>query len=219
MPALDHLRSERRPPCRSLQKVWRPRLPCLPPNLPNFPDTKNAAAGGGTTKGHMTEIEQFVNSGLSAQRAVDALTRPVRKKINPPSEAENQAALADMMERQRRVQAMRRDACLAAMPALDRLAVVMQGRSGQPYKVRSLLYSLWNGKPASLVEIVSLDWEIRQDLLSVCLAFGYEGKSLSFFYDAIETAITKAGQWEWFLEEYQNVQLLVEYIAAAKEGK
>lgn len=113
---------------------------------------------------------------------------------------------------------MRRDACLVALPALDRLAIVLQGRSGQPYKLRSILFSLWNGKPTSLVEITGLDWEIRQDLAAVLLAYGYEERDAACFYDAIQSAITKAGQWGWFLEERRNVELLAEYVNAAKEA-
>jgi hypothetical protein len=92
-------------------------------------------------------------------------TAPVPLKRNIPTEEEKRKFLGEALQRHRRVNAMRRDACMVAMPALDRLAVVLQGRSGQPYKVRALLYS----------EIVGLDWEIRQDLVSVLLAFGYEG--------------------------------------------
>lgn len=113
--------------------------------------------------------------------------------------------------------AERGEAAVKALPALDRLARILQGRSGQPYKLRGLLYSLYNGKPFSLLEIVGLDWDIRQDLCLVLLAFGHEERNgVKFFYDAIKTAITKAGQWPWFIQEYENINALEEHIKAVK---
>jgi len=108
----------------------------------------------------------------------------------------------------------RNEADAKALPAMERLAEVLQGRSGQPYKLRSILWSLYNGKPASLVEVVCLDWAIRKDLVAVILAFG----SYSFFYQELKAAVTKAGQWNWFEEEWQNVKQLEEYVKAAKEA-
>jgi hypothetical protein len=120
------------------------------------------------------------------------------------------------IERERDIRQQRRQACLVALPAMDRLAEVLKDRSGQPYKLRSLLYSLWNGKPASLVEIVNFDWEIRQDLLLVLAAFGYEDHKVMFFYDALRMAIERAGQWKWFLEERKNIELLRQYVESAR---
>lgn len=88
----------------------------------------------------------------------------------------------------------------AAKPALERLVAVMRTRTGQAYKVRALLYSLWNGQPTSLIEVVTLDWEIRRDFGVVLLAFGFEdGKGTSFFYDDIKNAV--ADQFQWFISE------------------
>ena len=91
-----------------------------------------------------------------------------------------------------------------ALQALDRLALVLQHRSGQPYKLRALLYSLYNGKPASLIEVLGLDAEIRADLALVVEGFGFEDAKVKCFYDAMKAAITKAGQWEWFIAEHEN---------------
>ncbi len=124
--------------------------------------------------------------------------------------------VAKALQQQRDIALQRRQACLIALPAMQRLAEVLRGRSGQPYKLRALLYSLWNGKPASLVEIVGLDWEIRQDLLLVMAAFGYEDSKAGLFYIAIETAIRYAGQWTWFLEERKNIEQLREYVKSAE---
>jgi hypothetical protein len=108
------------------------------------------------------------------------------------------------------------EACMQAQAALERLAEVMKGRSGQPHKVRTLLYSMWNGKPAELNELLGLDWQIKKDLVAVMLAFGYEDSKVKFFYRAIETAIKNSGQWEWFLEERKNIRAMKEYIKAVK---
>lgn len=117
---------------------------------------------------------------------------------------------------QREIQLKRRRHCLLALPAMDRLAAILKYRSGQPYKLRGLLYSLWNGKPASLLELVSLDWQIREDFLQVAAAFGYEDQQHKFFYDHMRDAIERAGQWGWFLEERFNVQELEEYAKSAR---
>ena len=85
----------------------------------------------------------------------------------------------------------------SALVALQRLADVCRHKTGQSYKVRALLYSLWNGKPANLLEIVSLDWTIRKDLLAVMLAFGHD----DFFYDEIKGAFVNRGLFDWFIEE------------------
>ena len=78
------------------------------------------------------------------------------------------------------------------------LAIVLQGRSGQPYELRGLLYSLYNGQPSSLLEIVVFDWPIRKDLICVLSAFGHD----EFFYDEMKAALVKAGVWEWFIEAH-----------------
>lgn len=123
------------------------------------------------------------------------------------------------IEKERRNALERRQACLIALPAMERLAVVLKERSGQPYKLRALLYSLWNGKPASLVEIVCLDWELRKDLLMVLAAFGYEDDKAGFFYVALEKVVRAAGQWDWFLEERFNIGQLKEYVESAEREK
>lgn len=135
--------------------------------------------------------------------------------IVEPTEEENKAALDEFFADQRKMNAEKREAVKAAIPALERLCEVLKDRSGQPYKLRAILFSIWNGKPASLVEIVCLDWDIRKDLCAVLLAYGYdappqfegqpsEKSAPDFFYDEIRTAITKAGQWNWFLEAGQE---------------
>jgi hypothetical protein len=86
---------------------------------------------------------------------------------------------------------------IAAIPALYRLVKVCGNMSGQSFKLRSMLYSLWNGKPTSLVEIVNLDRCLREDLLSVMRAFG----SQDFFYEKISEAFRSAGLFEWFISE------------------
>lgn len=109
----------------------------------------------------------------------------------------------------------RRAAVAVARPALDRLCrKVLTQRSGQCYKVRALLYSLYNGQATSLIEILCLDWDIRMDLCAVFLAFGFEEnrhepgmegeeERPSFFYAEMKSAIVAVGQWDWFVEAHQ----------------
>ena len=103
-------------------------------------------------------------------------------------------AFSDAIERQRK-------AVDLAKPALDRLVkTVLTQRSGQCYKVRALLYSLWNGQETSLSEVCGLDYDLRSDLCCVLLAWGYGRGDWEFFYDALESRVRAAGQWNWFLE-------------------
>ena len=83
-----------------------------------------------------------------------------------------------------------------ANQGLLRLVDVMRHQTGQGYKLRGLLYSLWNGQPTSLLEIVTLDYELRKDLLAVLLVFGNN----RFFYDQLDAPIKAAGLFDWFCE-------------------
>lgn len=80
---------------------------------------------------------------------------------------------------------------------LARLVQVCSHKTGQGYKLRALLYSLWNGKPASLLDVVGLDSGLRLDLCMVIMGFGTPG----FFYDEIKSEFVKAGLFDWFVEE------------------
>ena len=68
--------------------------------------------------------------------------------------------------------------------------------------MRSLLFSLYNGRPTDLNDIVSLDWNLRSDLMIVMMAFGWESPSGhdSFFYNQLEYAIVEEVIWEWFTD-------------------
>ena len=90
----------------------------------------------------------------------------------------------------------------AAPEALERLATAMRPQSGGSYKLRSLLFSLYNGRPTDLNDIVSLDWNLRSDFMIVMMAFGWESPSGhdSFFYNQLEAAIVEEGIWEWFTD-------------------
>jgi len=137
-------------------------------------------------------------------------------KIHFPTKEENDAALQEFFARQKSVNAERVKAAVVALPALKRLCRVMCERSGQPYKVRALLYSLWNGKPVELNEVLGLDWELRKDVCQVILAFGFEESTVKFFYTAIENEIRAVRQWDWFLEERFNIRVLREYVQAVE---
>jgi len=84
----------------------------------------------------------------------------------------------------------------AAKSAMTRIALACKGgESGQTLKLRSLLFSLWNGQPTSLIEIISLDRCLREDLLSVLRVFGSE----EFFYEEVKLSFARVGLLDWFL--------------------
>ncbi len=87
-----------------------------------------------------------------------------------------------------------------ALEALRRLVAVCGAGSGQSCKVAMLLWSLYNGRPVSLLDLVGLDWAIRKDLGAVLLAWGYEGRSCSFFYEDLKRAFQAVGLWGWLLD-------------------
>lgn len=124
--------------------------------------------------------------------------------IHFPTEAEEKEAFARFIGTQKAIRAEHRAAALAALPALKRLVEAMLVRTGQSYKVRGLLFSLWNGKPAKLNDTLCLDWALKRDVCAVVLGFGYEGSASmaqpEFFYEAIKGEVQHAGLWNWFLE-------------------
>ena len=123
--------------------------------------------------------------------------------IHFPTEEEEQRKVQEALERMRKNRNEMREAARLGRSALCDLINALRENhvTGQPYKIRALLYSLWNGKPASLVEVVCLDHNLRQSLCQVIAGFGYEDAEVKFFYAAIQEAFTKAGLFEWFLEE------------------
>jgi hypothetical protein len=137
--------------------------------------------------------------------------------IHFPTEEENSAALKEFFERLKYTTEAHFKAAIEGAPALARLCDVMSHKTDQSYHVRALLYSLWNGKPASLVKIVNLDWQIRTDICAVIMGFGFECKNgFGFFYTAIQTAVESAGLWDWFLEERKNIRSMREYVKAVE---
>lgn len=107
----------------------------------------------------------------------------------------------ELLDKLSAIVARQRAAVDLARPALARIVGAMTHKTGQGYKLRCLLYSLWNGKPAPLIECVGLDHELREDFCAVILAWGYGRGEWEFFYDAMQKAIRDAGLWPWFLEE------------------
>jgi hypothetical protein len=122
----------------------------------------------------------------------------------------------DLIDELKARQAKHRAAVDRARPSLDRLIEVMRGRSGQSYKLRGLLFSMWNGKPYSVLECVGLDFELREDLGAVILAWGFGRGEWEFFYDAMKAAVSRAGLWEWFLEERHNIEQMRDYVNAVE---
>jgi len=118
-------------------------------------------------------------------------------EVTPEEEAQ---VLADFFQSQKEIRDERSAAVLEARPALERVVATFAQRTGQSYKLRGLLYSLWNGKPWSLSDLLSLDWSLKKDLLLVALAFGDD----AFFYPEIQGPIKSAGQWGFFIMEEAN---------------
>jgi hypothetical protein len=127
---------------------------------------------------------------------------PTKFEPYEPTDAERKAALGEFFGRINEVQKRRGGAAAEAITALPRLIAACAGKSGQGYKLRALLYSLWNGQPADLSDVLNLDYNLREDLCKVILAFGYEDRkgAGSFFYNEITNAFKSAGLYEWFLE-------------------
>jgi len=90
---------------------------------------------------------------------------------------------------------------IAAHAGLTQLVAGCAAKTGQSYKLRALLYSLWNGKPTALIEILALDRELREALLAVLRVFG--SKEVSF--ETVPDAFKAAGLSPWFLEEGENM--------------
>ncbi len=124
--------------------------------------------------------------------------------IRFPTEEENAAALQVFFTRQKALRAEHRAAAAAALPALRRLVEAMLVKTGQGYKLRGLLYSLWNGQPAPLNDTLCLGWELKRDVCAVVLGFGFDGSASQgapeFFYEAIKSEVKGAGLWTWFLQ-------------------
>lgn len=128
-------------------------------------------------------------SGGSAQSTDPALITAV--------EATDNAAMREFFAGLRKANAERLLAVESARPALERLVNVCGHGTGQGYKLRSLLFSLWNGKPADLSDTLLLDWPLKLDLAAVIVAFGHD----TFFYDEISAAFQSRGLLDWFIEE------------------
>lgn len=116
-----------------------------------------------------------------------------------PFEMDDEAALSAFVASARRVRNERRAAVDAAIPALDGLIRVMAAKTDQSLHVRALLYSLWNGQPTSLLDVVELDWDVRKQLCAVILGFGFEEPGRAFFYEAISEPVKEVGLWDWFV--------------------
>lgn len=137
------------------------------------------------------------------QVKINGHAQPARGPVlDIPTEEDRKAALDAFFGAVNRTIAEQRAAVAAAKPALARLCGAMRQRTGQSFTIRTLLYSLWNGQPASLLEFVTLDWALRQDLCAVLLGFGFEDRkdaSAHFFYDAMKAALVSAGLFDWFI--------------------
>jgi len=91
----------------------------------------------------------------------DQITK-IKMKINFPTPEEDAATLKGFFERQRAIAAQCRLVTADAKAGLPLLIDACRHKGNQSYHIRALLYSLWNGKPAKLIEVVNLDWELRR---------------------------------------------------------
>jgi hypothetical protein len=126
----------------------------------------------------------------------------VNNAIYFPTAEEEKTALDDFFRGMGASKKEHRAAAITALEALPRLIAIMPQRTGQSYKVRSLLYSLWNGQATSLSDVMNLDWSIRKDVCAVVLGFGFEDETTHLWYDEISDALKAAGQFQWFLEAH-----------------
>jgi hypothetical protein len=136
------------------------------------------------------------------QPATPASTESNGPVIHFPSEVEAQAQIQQALSRMHAQRHEHRLAAINGLEALPRLIAVLRGKSGQSYKLRRLLYSLWSGTPgADLSDVVCFDWEVRRDLCRLLLGWGFEDHATKLFYSALESALCSAGLMEWFRQE------------------
>lgn len=112
---------------------------------------------------------------------------------NPQDQSSAASSVAELLKRQRE---LNQTLVPEARKAIERLVKVCAHKTGQGYKLRALLYSLWNGQPASVLEVRCLDHALRVDLMAVLLAFGRDG----FDYDQITDMFRHYNLLPWFLE-------------------
>lgn len=124
--------------------------------------------------------------------------------VHQPSEKQKKEALSSFAGAMKAMIADGRDAVAKAKPALQRICAAMGQRTNQSYHLRALLYSLWNGKATSLLEVVSLDRSLRNDFCAVLLAFGFHDGTEEFFYDEVTAELKASGQFEWFVQEEKS---------------
>ena len=127
-------------------------------------------------------------------------------KINLPSPQKEAKAQDEFFRGLRESRAQQSLCADEAFPALRRLVDVMRHKTGQGYKLRALLFSLWSGKPAELNEVLCLDWSLLKDFATIVLGWGYEDAETHFFYDAMIAELASAGLVEWFKAESERGQ-------------
>lgn len=168
------------------------------------PDFSNRARWPET---HPAQKRSIMKTLTKPQTAGGPVVRAIgRIRDHEEDDSQRDAVLNEMFAGLARTTKERRAAVAPAQAALARLCDVMRSGTNQSYHVRAMLFSLYNGKPASLIEVLSLDWAIRQDVCAVILAFGFEEPGTEFFYGAMKAAVTAAGLWDWFIARSEEVE-------------
>ena len=130
----------------------------------------------------------------------------MNKITESPNAASTESPVREEINRMLEVRQKHGEAARLARRSLDTLILVMRNKTGQSYKVRAFLYSLWNGQAVSLLDAITLDYDLRRCLCDVIMAWGYEARPVdfnndqSFFYDYVKERVTKAQLWDWFLD-------------------
>ena len=110
--------------------------------------------------------------------------------------AKDQRALKQFFQHAKQCMDEQPAAAQAGLAALPRLVKACCHKGDTSYRLRGLLYSLFNGHPANLNDIQCLDWSLRKDLAAVILGMGSPG----FSDDMILTAFETHNLGAWFLQ-------------------
>lgn len=129
--------------------------------------------------------------------------KEVRRNAALVSQFKTPQQLPEIVSAIQRMQATRAahyQAAKVGQTALEQLVLVMKERTGQGYKLREMLFNLYNGRPADWSDILCLDYNLRQALCAVVLGWGYEDREVRFFYSYMQERLEAHGLFKWFAD-------------------